>query len=181
MFRWVLSFVMVTGDEEHYEARGTGCDAIFESPQFAGADTSYWSRQSVALIGGGGVGLSGRNGVLNSLRSSKDEGQSNFTNPGTVLVGAGIDLDLLPELRLSLNLNYLGFADTAVLAAARQQAPPPSSIGEDVSAAVTWRPILTQNIVLRASYAELLARGGYAQLFPDAHPVYLMLNAVLAY
>jgi len=183
-YDWIrprLSFLYATGDHDPYDTRATGFDAIFENPQFAGADTSYWIGQSVPLIGGGGVSLSGRNGVLNSLRSSKEEGQSNFTNPGTVLVGAGVDLDVLPELRFSFNLNYLGFADTAVLAAMRQQAPPPSSIGEDVSAAVTWRPILTQNIVLRASYAELIARGGYAQLFPDANPVYLMLNAVLTY
>jgi len=176
-----LSFLYATGDHDPYDTRATGFDAIFENPQFAGADTSYWIGQSVPLIGGGGVSLSGRNGILNNLRSSKEEGQSNFTNPGTVLVGAGLDLDVLPELRLSFNLNYLGFADTAVLAAVRQQAAPPSSIGEDVSAAVTWRPLFTQNIVLRASYAELIAHGGYAQLFPDANPVYLMLNAVLTY
>ena len=183
-YDWIrprLSFLYATGDHDPYDTRATGFDAIFENPQFAGADTSYWIGQSVPLVGGGGVSLSGRNGILNSLRSSKEEGQSNFTNPGTVLVGAGLDLDVLPELRLSFNLNYLGFADTAVLAAVRQQAPPPSSIGADVSAAVTWRPLFTQNIVLRASYAELMARGGYAQLFPDANPVYLMLNAVLTY
>ena len=176
-----LSFLYASGDHDPYDTRATGFDAIFENPQFAGADNSLWIRQSVPLVGGGGVSLSGRNGVLNSLRSSKEEGQSNFTNPGTVLLGAGIDMDVLPELRVSLNANYLAFADTAVLAAVRNQAPPPSTIGTDVSVAVTWRPLLSQNIVLRASYAELLARGGYAQLFPDTHPTYLMLNALLTY
>ena len=46
------------------------------------------------------------------LRSSKDEGQSNFTNPGIILAGVGADLDLLPQLRLRLNFNDLSFADT---------------------------------------------------------------------
>ena len=56
-------------------------------------------RQAVPLVGGGrGVTLSGPNGVLNDLRSSKDEGQSNFDNPGTILVGIGADFDVLPEL-----------------------------------------------------------------------------------
>ena len=45
------------------------------------------------LIGGGGVTLSGRNGVLASLRSSKDQGQSNFVNPGLALLGAGVDIE----------------------------------------------------------------------------------------
>jgi hypothetical protein len=176
-----LSFLYASGDHDPYDTRATGFDAIAENPQFAGADTSLWIRQSVPLVGGGGISLSGRNGVLNSLRSSQEEGQSNFTNPGTVLVGAGVDMDVLPELRVSLNVNHLAFADTAVLAAARNQAPPPAEIGTDVSLAVTWRPLLSQNIVLRASYAQLLVRGGYAQLFPDGNPTYLMLNAVLSY
>jgi hypothetical protein len=176
-----LSFLYASGDHDPYDTRATGFDAIFENPQFAGADNSFWIRQSVPLVGGGGVSLSGRNGVLNSLRSSKEQGQSNFTNPGTVLLGAGVDMDVLPQLRVSFNVNHLAFADTAVLAAVRNQAPPPATIGEDLSAAVTWRPLLSQNIVLRASYAELLARGGYAQLFPDARPACLLLNAVLTY
>ncbi len=176
-----LSFLYASGDHDPYDTRATGFDAIVENPQFAGADTSLWIRQSVPLVGGGGVSLSGRNGVLNSLRSSKDEGQSNFTNPGTVLLGAGVDMDVLPQLRVSVNVNHLAFADTAVLAAVRNQAPPPSTIGIDASVAVTWRPLLSQNIVLRASFAELLARGGYAQLFPDNNPTYLMVNAVLSY
>ena len=33
----------------------------------------------------------------NDLRSSKDEGQSNFNNPGTVLLGVGADFDVLPR------------------------------------------------------------------------------------
>src|SRR6185295_9419141 len=98
-----------------FDDRDNGFDAVFENPQFAGADTSYWIRQAVPLIGGGRVALSGRNGVLNSLRSSKEEGQSNFTNPGIRLIGIGADLDILPELRVSANWNYLLFDTTEVL------------------------------------------------------------------
>ena len=59
--------------------------------------------------------------MLASLRSSKDEGQSNFVNPGIWLVGIGADFDVLPQLRLSLNWNSLWFDDTAVLEVARNQ------------------------------------------------------------
>ena len=62
----------------------TGFDAIFENPIFAGADTSYWIRQAIPFAGGGrAVTINGRNGVLIDLRSSKEQGQSNFNNPGT--------------------------------------------------------------------------------------------------
>ena len=110
-------------------ARRTGFDAILENPQFAGADTSFWIRQAVPLVGGGGVALSGRNGVLPSLRSSKDQGQSNFVNPGLALLGVGADADLLPQLRVIGNLSYLRFVDTTVLGVLRNQAPPAKEIG----------------------------------------------------
>ena len=86
-----------SGDKNPFDGKANGFDAIQENPQIAGADTSYWIRQAVPLIGGGGVALSGRNGVLASLRSSKDEGQSNFINPGLALVGIGADVDVTPR------------------------------------------------------------------------------------
>jgi len=183
-FDWLrprVSLLYGSGDKNPYDNVATGFDAIFENPQFAGADSSYWIRQAVPLIGGGRVGLSGRNGILNSLRSSKDEGQSNFTNPGIVLAGVGVDMDVLPTLRTTLNANTLYFADTAVIEAARNQANIDRHIGYDVSLSLTYRPLLSQNIVLRASYAKLLADKGFDALFPNESPSYFLLNAVLAY
>src|SRR5690606_6138230 len=110
---------------------------------FAGADTSFWIRQNVPLIGGGGVAISSRNGILNSLRSSKEEGQSNFTNPGTVLFGVGADFDLTPQWRVSTNINEIAFATTEVIEAARQQGDIDRDIGLDVSVATIWRPFFS--------------------------------------
>ncbi len=183
-FDWIrarFSLLYGSADKDPYDRKATGFDAILENPQFAGADTSYWIRQAVPLIGGGRVSLSGRNGVLNSLRSSKDEGQSNFTNPGILLAGVGADLDVLPTLRLSFNGNTLFFGDTAVLEAARNQAGIKKHIGYDLSAAATWRPLLSQNVVLRSSYAKLLSGKGFDALFPHSNPGYILINAVLTY
>ena len=179
--RWKLSALYGSGDDDPFDDEAVGFDAIQENPQFAGADTSYWIRQAVPLIGGGRVALSGRNGVLNSLRSSKDEGQSNFENPGIVLLGIGGDFDVLPELRLSFNWNWLQFDDTTILEVARNQGDIDKDIGQDVSIAATWRPFMSQNIVVRASYATLLAGDGYEALFDDDDPDYLLLNLILAY
>ncbi|MFP6726935.1 MAG: hypothetical protein VCB63_08815, partial [Alphaproteobacteria bacterium] len=143
-------------------------DAIFENPQFAGGDTSYWIRQGIAFIGGGGVALTQRNGVLASLRTSKEHGQSNFNNPGLLLYGMGGDLDLLPELRLSFNVNRLMFDDTSNLEVLRNQGQIDESIGVDVSAALIYRPLFIQNIVFRLSGAVLFADDGFNDLFASS-------------
>jgi hypothetical protein len=183
-FDWIRvrgSFLYASGDDDPYDDKSQGFDAIFENPQFAGADTSYWIRQPVPLIGGGRVALSARNGILNSLRSSKEHGQSNFTNPGTVLVGAGVDLDILPELRLSLNANYLAFAETEVLEAARAQSDIDEGIGADLSASLIWRPFMSQNVVVRLSYAQLLTDDGFEELFGTEDPYSLLANIILTF
>jgi hypothetical protein len=184
-FSWVrprLSLLYASGDSDPFDDRSEGFDAVFENPLFAGADTSYWIRQSVPLVGGGRVALSGRNGLLNSLRSSKEQGQSNFVNPGLHLVGAGVDLDLTPELRLSFNANGLWFDATEVLEVARQQPDIGRHIGTDVSAALIWRPFMTQNVVMRLSYAALLPGSGYRSLNPDqGRPHSLLANLILTY
>jgi hypothetical protein len=180
-FRGRISLLYGSGDRNPFAHRSTGFDAIQENPQFAGGDTSYWISQAVPLVGGGGVTLSGPNGVLNDLRSSKDEGQSNFENPGIMLAGIGADLDLLPQLRLALNLNDLSFVDTQVIDLARSQAGVPKHIGEDASVSLIYRPLMSQNMVLRASYARLISERGYDALFPHGDPYYALLNAVFAY
>ncbi len=183
-FDWIrprLSLLHASGDDDPFDDKAKGFDAIFENPQFAGSDTSYWIRQSVPLLGGGRVGLSSRNGLLNSMRSSKEQGQSNFTNPGILLVGAGVDMDILPQLRISANLNSLHFDDTAVLEVARNQANIGQHIGEDLSLSVIYRPLNSQNIVLRASYSRLLPGNGYKDLFGDDDVDYFFLNLLFAY
>ncbi|NDD75207.1 MAG: hypothetical protein EBZ40_09575, partial [Gammaproteobacteria bacterium] len=166
-FSWIRargSIAWASGDRDPYDGRAEGFDAVLENPLFAGADTSFWIREPVPLIAGGRVALSGRNGMLNSLRSSKEFGQSNFVNPGLRLLGAGVDLDLTPTLRVSGNLNYLAFDHTATLEAARAQSGIGRGIGIDASVALTWRPLAIQNVVARLSYATLFPGAGYRAL-----------------
>ncbi len=186
-FSWVrvrLSGLAQSADRNPFDGKATGFDAILENPQFAGADTSFWIRQAVPLIGGGGVALSGRNGVLADLRSSKDQGQSNFVNPGLVLLGVGADVDVLPQLRLIGNLSHLAFVDTTVLGVLRNQAPPSKDIGWDASAALQWRPFMSQNVVVNASAAALLPGKGLRQLYDEDKrgPQYsMLLNMVVTF
>src|SRR5690606_565500 len=147
----------------------------------AGADTNFWIRQGVPLIGGGGVTLSTRNGLLPNLRSSKEHGQSNFTNPGLRLFGLGADLDLTPTTRLSLNVNHLSFDRTEVLEVLRQQESIDRTIGKDVSAAVIWRPLAIQNVVGRLSVARMFPDLAFDDLLVRDNRYSVLGNLILKY
>ncbi|MGD8515235.1 MAG: hypothetical protein PVF52_06450 [Granulosicoccaceae bacterium] len=183
-FDWVrlrLSGLYASGDKEPFDDKSQGFDAIFENPIFAGADTSFWIRQPVPNIGGGGVSLSARNGVLNSLRSSKELGQSNFVNPGTTLLGAGADFDVTPEWRVSVNANKLGFANTSSLEVLRQLGNIDKDIGWDLSVAGIYRPLFSQNIIFRLSGAVLVPGDGFEQLYGDENSYSILANLILTY
>ena len=185
-FSWIRlrgNFLYASGDRDPYDDKATGFDAIFENPQFAGADTAYFIRQGIPLIGGGGVALSGRNGLLPSLRSSKEQGQSNFVNPGLWLIGVGADFDLKPELRLTANVSHLRFDETAVLGALRNERNPARELGTDFAVGAQWRPFYNQNVIINASFSMLKLGEGMKDLFGDRkEPFYSgFVNAILTY
>jgi hypothetical protein len=186
-FDWVrlrATGLYASGDRDPFDAKAGGYDAVLENPVIAGADTSYWIRQGVPLIGGGGTALGIRNGVLASLRSSRDHGQSNFTNPGVRLLGAGADFDVAPQLRLIGNANYLAFDDLSSLSALRNQRFTSRQIGLDLSVGAQYRPLFIQNIVVNASVAVLLPAKGLRELYGnavDARQYSALVNAVLTF
>ncbi|MGE3395575.1 MAG: hypothetical protein AB7H79_01570 [Sphingomonas sp.] len=188
-FNWIRlrgAALFASGDNDPFDNVQRGFDAIFENPIFAGADTSYWIRQTIPFAGGArAVTLQSRNGILNNLRSSKEQGQSNFVNPGTMLLGVGADFDITPAVRLSLNANHLWFHRTGVLEVLRQQTPIRRDIGWDLSAAVIWRPSFVQNVVFRLSGAVLQPGEGFRDLFTndtrDSRYYSVLLNAILSY
>jgi hypothetical protein len=188
-FDWVrvrLAALWASGDSKPYDKTEGGFDAVFENPIFAGADTSYWIRQVIPFAGGGrAVAVNTRNGLLANLRSSKEEGQSNFNNPGTMLLGAGADFDITPRFRLSTNVNHLWFQNTATLQALRVEGSIPKAIGWDVSAAAIYRPKAIQNVVFRLSAATLDPGKGFKDLFAsagrDKRFYSVLFNTILSY
>ncbi len=173
-----------SGDRDPFDDKAGGFDAVLENPLIAGADTSYWIRQGVPLIGGGGVALSTRNGVLASLRSSREHGQSNFTNPGLRLIGIGADVDISPRVRLIGNINRLAFDNLSSLARSRNQRLHSADIGTDVSFGIQYRPLFIQNIVVNASAAVLLPGAGLKELYgnaTDGKQYSVLVNMVLTF
>ena len=186
-FSWLRvrgNALFASGDKNTFDGKATGFDAILENPQFAGADTSFFIRQAVPLIGGGGVTLSGRNGILPSLRSSKDQGQSNFVNPGLALIGFGADADLTPQWRVLSNISKLNFVNTSSLSVLRNQAVSSTDLGVDISVGAQYRPFMSQNMVFNASAAALLPGKGLKQLYDEDKrgPQYsVLMNLLLTY
>ena len=184
-----LSGLFQSGDGNPQGGHATGFDSIFENPQFAGSDASYFIRQSLPYIGGGIVGLNQPNGVLADVRSSKLEGQSNFINSGLILAGIGTDTDILPELRMSTNFNYLRAAYTQPLEFLRHQANISNNLGYDLSVAFTYRPLDTQNVIFRVSGAALIPANGLKAIYQTnpglfSGPNFLyaaMINMILTY
>ena len=96
--------------------------------------------------------------------------------------GIGADADFTPKLRASLQANQLFFVDTAVLEAARNQDGIHKRIGVDVSLSVTYRPYISQNVVLRVAGSLLVPQQGYKDLFgSDDIPYSIFANLILAY
>ncbi len=186
-FDWIrgrFTVVGATGDSNPFDGKATGFDAVQENPQIAGADTGFWIRQAVPLAGGGGVSLSGRNGILPSLRSSKDQGQSNFVNPGLFFAGLGADFDVTPQVRLVTNVSGIAFANTTVLSVLRNQGSLDRFVGIDTSMAFQVRPLMTQNIVFSISGAALLPGRSFQQLYDENRrgPQYsILLNLLMTY
>lgn len=160
--RFRTSYFFSSGDKDINDDKAQGFDAIFDNPNFAGGEFSYWNRQAIRLFG---VNLVNRLSLVPNLRSSKTQGQTNFVNPGLHLVNLGIDSDLTPKTKLITNANYLWFNQTEVLETYVFQGNIRNEIGLDLSAGIEYRPLLNNNIVLVTGLSGLLVGRGFRDLY----------------
>jgi len=160
--RFRSSLFFASGDSNPYGGQARGFDTILDDPNFAGGDFSYWQRQPIKLLG---VNLKQANSLVPDLRAAKSEGQANFVNPGLELVNAGMDFELTPKLRLVSNANLLWFQNTAVLEQFVFQSDIRRFIGTDLSLGLEYRPLLSNNCIVRAGVASLLPGQGFHDLF----------------
>ena len=175
------SFFFASGDKNPFDGRATGFDAISDNPNFAGGDISFWQHQGLPLIGGGGVNLVNRGSLLPDLRPGKEQGQSNFVNPGLLLYNVGIDFELTPKLKLINNVSFLQFNQTEVLQTVRQDGSISKNIGFDLSSGVLYRPFLNNNVQIRAGVAALLPEAGVDNLFGDRTLLSVFSNLILQF
>jgi hypothetical protein len=162
--RFKGSAFYASGSANPASGRARGFDSIDDFPEFAGGIFSLWERESIRLTGSG-VALTAGDSLLPDLRSSKNEGQANFENPGLFLANAGTDFDLTPKLRGFVNVNYMRFERTETLEQILFQSPIHHGIGLDSSFGVRYRPPLTENISITAGAAALVPGQGLKDIY----------------
>jgi hypothetical protein len=162
--RYRVSTFYASGDANPRNARANGFDSIVDLPNFAGGLFSFWNQQAIRLTGTG-VDLTQEGSLLPNMRSSKEEGQANFVNPGIFLVNAGADIDITPKLKGFANFNFLRFMDTEPIEYVLFDAPIHHTIGDDVGAGVEYRPPLSENLVLTVGASLLQPGQGFRDMY----------------
>jgi len=165
-WRLKLAYLYASGDGNPTARTARGFDSILDSPRFAGGGFSFWNRIGI-LLPGVGVALVNRGSLLPDLRSSREEGQPNFVNPGLRLASAAVELDLTPRLRAEVTVNYLRFDRTGTLELLLFQSPIRETIGWDLSLGARFRPLLSNNVVVLAGVAALLPGTGFKDIYGD--------------
>jgi len=174
--RYRVSGFFASGDANPRDNRARGFDSILDLPSFAGGLFSFWNREQIRLTGSG-VSLTPPGSLLPSLRSNKEEGQANFVNPGIFLVNAGADFDLTPKLRAFANVNYLRFDRTESLEYILLQSSIRHGIGTDYGLGVTYRPPLSENIVITGGASALTPDNGLRDIY-GGHTLFSLFTSV---
>ena len=162
--RFKGAFFWASGDPNPTDGTARGFDTIFDNPDFVGGSASFWQRQGIKLTGTN-VALVNRASLLPSLRTSKDEGQANFVNPGIFIYNLGLFGRLTPKLSFEANVNYLRFEQTAPLQFVLQQRTIPHDVGLDYGVVFKYRPLLLDNIILSAGAAGFTPLAGFRQIY----------------
>jgi hypothetical protein len=165
--RFRTSFLYSSGDHHPQSGEATGFDSIFDNPNFAGGGFSYFDRQSIRLTGSG-VNLVNRFSLIPDLRTSKEQGQANFVNPGLFLYNVGADIDVTPEVKVITNISYLRFDSTKPIEMILEDHHIRPDIGIDYSIGVRYRPLLNNNLILTAGIAALVPGNGFKDIYNSA-------------
>jgi hypothetical protein len=160
--RFRLFGMYASGDDDPLDSDATGFDAIVDAPNFAGGDFSFWNRQSLRLLG---VGLNQRQSPLPDFSTSKFEGQANFVNPGLLLLGGAVDVELTPTWRAQAGASWLRFMHTEPLEVYLETEAIDESIGFEVFVGTQWRPLLTNNLIVTAGGGALVPGDGLEKIY----------------
>jgi hypothetical protein len=162
--RFRTSFLYASGDGKPRNSTARGFSSIVDGVAFAGGEFSFFNREGIPLTRAG-VALTAPDSFLPDFRSSKDEGQSNFVNPGIYLYNAGVDVDLLPTLKFVANTNFMQFDRTEPIEFLLQQNGIRRTIGVDSGAGFIYRPFLNDNVILHFGATDLVPLRGLRDIY----------------
>lgn len=164
-----IAFVYASGDDDPTDGTGGGFDGIFDNPTFAGGASSFFVGQGFRLFG---VNLSSAKSLYNDLAANKAQGQSNYVNPGTMLVNVGVDMELTPKLRASVNANSVWFAQVETLELFLNQNDVGRHFGAELNLLLQWRPFLNNNLILTGGVSGFLPGDGFEDIYGDDNMLY---------
>jgi hypothetical protein len=153
-----------SGDSDPTDRTARGFDTVLDNPFFIGGPFSWYVHQGFNLAGTS-VNLKQRDSLVPNLRTSKTEGQSNFVNPGVLIVGLGTDVEVTPKLKAFGNLNHIWLSETKALETALQTNKLRSELGLDASLGFKYRPLLTENVIISAGVGFFFPGAGYRDIF----------------
>jgi hypothetical protein len=171
---------VASGDGDPSDGQAHGFDAILDIPTFAGGAFSLWNRQGLRLAQTG-TGLKSPVSLLPSLRTNKDEGQPNFVNPGVLIVNGAADFELTPKLRAFVTTSYLRFMKTETLEMLLFQEKVRPNIGWEYGGGATYRPPLSDNIVLIGGVQAMTLGQGLKDIYNRDHLFAIFFNARLQF
>jgi hypothetical protein len=171
---------VASGDGDPSDDEAHGFDAILDIPTFAGGAFSLWNRQGLRLAQTG-TGLKSPVSLLPSLRTNKDEGQPNFVNPGVFILNGAADFELTPKLRAFVTTSYLRFMKTEALETLLFQEKVRPNIGWEYGGGGTYRPPLSDNIVLIGGVQAMKLGQGLKDIYNRDHLFAVFLNARLQF
>jgi hypothetical protein len=174
-------FFYATGDRNPRDRIARGFDAIFDAPAFAGGGFSFFNRLGIRLAGSG-VALVERGSLLPSFRSSKDEGQPNFVNPGIQLATLGLDAELTPRLKAILTANYIRLDAVQPVEEVLFQGHIHHDLGTDLSLGLRYRPFLNNNVTIVGGAAVLLPGEGFKDIYETRNALYqAFMNVIVSF
>ena len=171
---------IASGDGDPFDDKGRGFDAILDIPAFAGGPFSLWNRQGLRLAQTG-TGLKSPVSLLPSLRTNKDEGQPNFVNPGVFILNGAADFELTPKLRGFVTTSYIRFLKTAQMEALLFQEKVRPGAGIDLGGGVSYRPPLSDNIVIIGGIQSMKLGQGLKDIYERSYLFSVFVNARLQF
>ena len=168
-----------SGDRDPTDDDAEGFDAIFDAPNFAGGEASFWNRQAIKLLG---VNLTQRLSPLANLRTSKIEGQSNFVNPGLFLVGTAVDIELTPTVRTEIGGSYMRFHDSDPLEMYLQIENIDEEVGAELFFSAQYRPFLNNHVIFKLGQSTFFPGKGSEKIYNSDRVLYsTFLNVILTW
>jgi len=161
--------LIASGDDDPRDSSARGFDSINDAPNFAGGQVSFLNRNDVRLLG---VNLTQRLSPLVNLRTSKLQGQSNFVNPGLLLIGGALDVEIAPRMRAMVGGSYLQLVATETLETFLEVENVSKELGVEVFFATQYRPFLNNNVIFNFGASPFFPGAGFKKIYQSSEVLF---------